>query len=95
MGLYRLSSGKKSSYFTITESIFDTDQNVCELYDLKGSVAGRSRKERKDGAPPCGPLLDRDMKRKLYFGPEVKEKFITQLRSDAEVGVFSIIYSHH
>lgn len=82
MGLYGITQGKKTSYFTISENIFDPDIKINEVYDLKGSKVGRSQRTESS------PLLDRDFKRKLKFGAEQKKKFIDQLKNDSQVSSF-------
>ena len=82
LGLYGITEGKKTSYFVVSESIFDPKKEVDELYDLKGSHVRRS--QRSESAPK----LDQDFNRKLAFGNAKKQIFMAQITKDAQVRCF-------
>ena len=74
---------RRKVHFVIMASVFDTPAEIHTIYDLKGSLVGRSatEKERTTG----GVLKDNDLisdKRKLHLGSK-KAEFIKQLKKDA------------
>ena len=74
---------RRKVHFVIMSSVFDTPAQINTIYDLKGSLVGRSatEKERQSG----GVLKDCDMlddHRKLHLGPK-KVNFMRQLQKDA------------
>ncbi len=75
---------RRKVHFVIMSSVFDTAAQINTIYDLKGSLVGRSatEKERASG----GVLKDCDLiadHRKLHLGPK-KLDFMRQLNSDAK-----------
>ena len=56
--------------------------SVSETYDLKGSSTGRqaTEEEKKDSSVI---LKDLDWKRKLHFGPIVRQRFLEQVSKDS------------
>lgn len=70
-------------HFVIMGSVFDTKEQIHQIYDLKGSLVGReaTQKERESG----GVLKDNDLlkdKKKLQLGSK-KAAFIEQITKDA------------
>jgi 1-phosphatidylinositol-4-phosphate 5-kinase len=71
-------------HFVIMESVFDTTDVIHQIFDLKGSLVGRSatESERAKG----GVLKDNDLvngKVKFHLG-ENKAPFIEQIQKDAQ-----------
>jgi hypothetical protein len=74
---------RRKVHFVVMTSVFDTPAQINTIYDLKGSLVGRSasQKERESG----GVLKDNDLindKCKLHFGSK-KAAFMAQLEKDA------------
>jgi hypothetical protein len=74
---------RRKVHFVVMTSVFDTPAQINTIYDLKGSLIGRSasQKERESG----GVLKDNDLindKCKLHFGSK-KAAFMAQLEKDA------------
>jgi hypothetical protein len=74
---------RRKVHFVIMSSVFDTPAQINTIYDLKGSLVGRSatEKERQSG----GVLKDCDMlddRRKIHLGSK-KVDFMIQLQKDA------------
>jgi hypothetical protein len=74
---------RRKVHFVVMTSVFDTPAQINTIYDLKGSLVGRSAtaKERASG----GVLKDNDLiadKCKLHFGSK-KAEFMAQLEKDA------------
>lgn len=74
---------RRKVHFVVMTSVFDTPAQINTIYDLKGSLVGRSasQKERENG----GVLKDNDLisdKCKLHFGSK-KAAFMAQLEKDA------------
>lgn len=75
---------RRKVHFVIMSSVFDTPEEIHTIYDLKGSLIGRSATEREKQSG--GVLKDQDLldgHKKLKLGGKKKE-FIEQLRLDAE-----------
>ena len=84
LGLYKLTEDRKTSFFVVTENVLDPQRPDAEIYDLKGSLVGRQRREDS----PSSPLLDQDLNRKLHMDGETRRLFLEQIQRDAEVGGF-------
>jgi len=74
---------RRKVHFVIMSSVFDTREEIHQIYDLKGSLIGRNAtpKEKASG----GVLKDQDLLdsgKKFLLGSK-KGEFIKQLRSDA------------
>lgn len=85
LGMYRLKMYhlRRKVHFVIMSSVFKTPAQINTIYDLKGSLYGRtaSEKERASG----GVLKDNDLINdgcKLHLGPK-KADFIAQIERDA------------
>jgi hypothetical protein len=87
LGLYRIKQGKKLVYFTVTQSLFDSERyKISQIFDLKGSHVGRKRQA------ASGPLLDRDLTRKITVNPELRVGLLDQIKRDANVGSLFLIF---
>jgi hypothetical protein len=74
---------RRKVHFVVMTSVFDTPAQINTIYDLKGSLVGRSatQKERDSG----GVLKDNDLlndSRKIHLGAK-KAAFMAQLEKDA------------
>lgn len=81
-GLHRVKlPGGRKIHFVVMNNLFPPHRDVHEMYDLKGSVAHREQTSNNKGA------VLKDMNwikrgRSIELGPEKREQFVRQLRSD-------------
>lgn len=85
LGMHRIKMYhlRRKVHFVVMTSVFDTPAQINTIYDLKGSLIGRSatQRERESG----GVLKDNDLiedKCKLHLGAK-KAAFMAQLEKDA------------
>jgi len=82
-GMYRVKIPDlgKSIHFVIMKSVFNTEQEIHKIWDLKGSTLGR-RAKRGDGVSKDLDFVDEG--RKLKVGPNTKTAIMKQLKKDAD-----------
>lgn len=79
---------RKKVHFVVMQSVFYGDNDIHEMYDLKGSTVGRAAtaKERERGPARC-VYKDNDLTSTgtvIRLGPGRREAFIEQLRQDTD-----------
>ena len=86
LGLFRITEGKKSYFFTVYSNVFDPSRGIAlEKYDLKGSKVSRSVASREGKVPAEAGgdvMLDKDLKRTFHIGNKRKKQFLEQIGSD-------------
>lgn len=84
-GLYRVrsASGKQDFHFVVMANLFDTQLEVHEQYDLKGSTVNRYVGDKMPFWSSSIAMKDLDFHRTLNIGPERKAAFLQQAESDA------------
>jgi 1-phosphatidylinositol-4-phosphate 5-kinase len=93
-GLYSikpLDSNEKNVRFVIMNNVFDTELEIHEKYDLKGSTVGRSSQKdvveidlKKKKNIILKDLDIKENKKKIKIEKKLKEQLLTQLKSDCE-----------
>jgi 1-phosphatidylinositol-4-phosphate 5-kinase len=93
-GLYSikpLDSNEKNVRFVIMNNVFDTELEIHEKYDLKGSTVGRSSQKdvveidlKKKKNIILKDLDITENKKKIKIEKKLKEQLLTQLKSDCE-----------
>lgn len=84
-GMYSIKPSVGSNVrLIVMNNVFDTNLQIHERYDLKGSTDGRtaSEKERQRETPVFKDLDFLNAKRRIKVGPEMKKKIMEQLKSD-------------
>jgi len=83
-GMYRVKIPETNQqiHFCIMKSVFNTEEKIHKIWDLKGSTKGRKAKR--------GESVQKDLDiiaegRKICVGPEKKRTIMSQLRSDATI----------
>eukprot|EP00011_Vannellida_sp_DIVA3-517-6-12_P010525 CAMPEP_0114617668 /NCGR_PEP_ID=MMETSP0168-20121206/7313_1 /TAXON_ID=95228 ORGANISM="Vannella sp., Strain DIVA3 517/6/12" /NCGR_SAMPLE_ID=MMETSP0168 /ASSEMBLY_ACC=CAM_ASM_000044 /LENGTH=650 /DNA_ID=CAMNT_0001828805 /DNA_START=202 /DNA_END=2154 /DNA_ORIENTATION=- len=84
LGLFRVTEGKKSTFFTVYSNVFDPEHGPSlDRYDLKGSRVARSAKGREVTESPVADVkLDKDLTRTFHIGNKRKKQFIEQIQRD-------------
>ncbi|KAI8913415.1 hypothetical protein EDD86DRAFT_268912, partial [Gorgonomyces haynaldii] len=87
-GLHRVKQpGKSKIHFVVMGNVFPSNKDIHEVYDLKGSLIGRSIPEEEASKNPRAVMKDLnwlDRSKKLHFGPEKRPLFITQMERDVK-----------
>mmetsp|Transcript_21751 Transcript_21751/g.43154 ORF Transcript_21751/g.43154 Transcript_21751/m.43154 type:complete len:630 (+) Transcript_21751:3-1892(+) len=78
-------SSRHSKYFLVMSSVFFTDLKLHSIYDLKGSIIGRTAKKSGHDDPVWkdNDFLEHGIKLKL--GKELESKFSEQIKSDTQL----------
>jgi hypothetical protein len=79
---------RRKIHFVVMQSVFFGDNDIHEMYDLKGSTVGRAATEKEKARGP-GKCVYKDLDliasgTKIKLGAERKEAFVHQLAQDAE-----------
>ena len=72
-------------------NVFPPNKDIHEVYDLKGSIVGRSIPEEEAKNNPRAVMKDLnwlDRGRKLHLGPDKMKLFIEQMEKDCDVCFF-------
>ena len=80
-GMYRVKMNhlRRNVHFVVMKSVFNTDKRIDKVWDLKGSLVGRSAKP-GESVFKDKDLLDSNFK--VMMGPEKKKLFMDQLQKD-------------
>ena len=83
-GLHRLTRGHDEYYFTVFSNVFDPRVRMLEVYDLKGSSAGRQVivPNRPILRRQAAVLKDLDFNRKVWLATATRRRLLHQLRAD-------------
>ena len=83
-GLHRLTRGHDEYYFTVFSNVFDPRVRMLEVYDLKGSSAGRQVivPNRPILRRQAAVLKDLDFNRKVWLATATRRRLLRQLRAD-------------
>jgi 1-phosphatidylinositol-4-phosphate 5-kinase len=88
-GLHRVKRpGNKKIHFVVMGNVFPSNKDIHEVYDLKGSIIGRSIPEDEALDNPRAVMKDLNWinrSKNLRFGPEKGEMFVMQMERDVKV----------
>jgi 1-phosphatidylinositol-4-phosphate 5-kinase len=88
-GLHRVKlPGNKKIHFVVMGNVFPPNKDIHEIYDLKGSILGRSIPEEDARSNPRAVMKDQNWvhrEKKLSLGPEKRALFEKQLAIDTDV----------
>ncbi|KAJ5079381.1 phosphatidylinositol 5-phosphate 4-kinase isoform a [Anaeramoeba ignava] len=79
-GHYKIEFGNSCEYFMIMNNVFQTNLEIDEKYDLKGSTVKRGGKSKTK--VPEAVYKDNDLVDFIYLGEATKKKIISQIRED-------------
>jgi hypothetical protein len=90
MGLHRLERDGVEIYFTVLTNVFDPQINLNEVYDLKGSTAGRRVLYPGILIPKRAAcvLKDLDFCRKLPLNVATRAQLVSQISRDCSVSFY-------
>lgn len=88
LGLHRVKEpGKEKIHFVVMGNVFPSSKDMHEVFDLKGSLQGRSITEQEELENPYAVMKDLNWlkkEKKIQLGPEKAEIFCTQADRDVK-----------
>jgi 1-phosphatidylinositol-4-phosphate 5-kinase len=94
-GLHRVKlPGNRKIHFVVMGNVFPPNKDIHEIYDLKGSLVGRSIPDEEAKSNPRAVMKDLNwlsLQKKLSLGPEKRALLEKQMEADVKVCFVDIV----